>query len=84
MAWWSPNVPTSSTSRSSPAYQALGYDWDPAATGAVADEVTADVAAVGDSLLAAFTRAGNDLVETAIDDETLAVAKSLAADHEIA
>jgi len=67
-----------------PAYEALGYDWDPAATGAVADEVTADVTAVGDSLLAAVARAGNDLVETAVDAETLAVASSLAADHEIA
>lgn len=67
-----------------PAYAALEYEWNPDATGAVADEVSTDVSSVARALLDAFTRAGHDLVETPLDSETLAMAATLVADHQIA
>ena len=67
-----------------PAYEALGYDWDPGATGAIDREVATDVGEVRRALLDAFTRAGHDLVESSLDTETLAMASGLADGHEIA
>lgn len=37
-----------------PVYQHLGYDWEPAATGSVADEVPATVETIAEALVAAF------------------------------
>lgn len=67
-----------------PAYAALGYDWDPAATGAVSDFVPAGVPAVRTALLGAFARTGHDLHESPIDRATKALAATLVGDHEIA
>ena len=67
-----------------PAYRALGYDWDPGATGAVDQEVAAGLSAVRTALLDAFAGAGHDLVEGRLDGDTLRMAAGLAAQHEIA
>jgi len=67
-----------------PAYAALGYAWDPAATGAVNDEVDTGVGEVGNALRDAFSRAGHDLVETPLDPAILSLARTLSASHEIA
>ncbi|MDX1690424.1 MAG: lipoate--protein ligase family protein [Acidimicrobiia bacterium] len=64
-----------------PVYAALGYEWDPDVTGAVADEVpgvgTADVA---DAVVAALGRR-HRIVETILDPDTVALAQTLATDH---
>jgi octanoyl-[GcvH]:protein N-octanoyltransferase len=65
-----------------PVYAALGLDWDPARTGAVADEGADDASwdAVCDALLAEYARE-HDLVDTEIDATTLALAERLAPEH---
>jgi lipoate-protein ligase A len=64
-----------------PVYEALGLAWDPATSGSVADEVAGTgyeevERAFLDELAAIF-----DLVEGALDDETLALAERLEARH---
>jgi octanoyl-[GcvH]:protein N-octanoyltransferase len=66
------------------AYAALGYEWDPSATGSVFDEVGADVDVVRTALLESFERAGHDLVPTALDPAIVAAAAGLSSLHEIA
>ncbi|OFW67390.1 MAG: hypothetical protein A2Z12_05770 [Actinobacteria bacterium RBG_16_68_21] len=66
-----------------PAYRALGYEWDPGVTGAVDEESPVALADVRTALLEAFARAGHDLVDGRMDDETLSRAAALAGHHEI-
>ena len=64
-----------------PVYAALGLDWDPATTGDVAAEaagVTWDQ--VRDALLAEYAREF-ELVPAELDEATLELARSLAAEH---
>jgi lipoate-protein ligase A len=62
-----------------PVYDALGLEWDPATAGSVEDEVRGDVelGAVEDAMLAELAARGDDLVETTLDEETLALAERL-------
>jgi lipoate-protein ligase A len=59
-----------------PVYGALGYDWDPAATGAVADEVPATLDSVRSAVLAAFAERF-DLVPSRLDEATRTLAAGL-------
>lgn len=64
-----------------PVYAALGLDWDPATAGAVDEEVPGtSFADVREALLAEYRRR-HELVPGALDDETLALAEELAAEH---
>jgi lipoate-protein ligase A len=65
-------------------YAALGLDWDPARTGAVAEESASDASwdSVCDALLAEYGQL-HDLVEAEIDAETLALAERLAPEHRL-
>jgi octanoyl-[GcvH]:protein N-octanoyltransferase len=66
-----------------PVYEALGLDWDQRTVGAVADEVEAaeDLwEAVRDALLARYAER-YELVPGTLDEQTLALARSLAAEH---
>jgi octanoyl-[GcvH]:protein N-octanoyltransferase len=68
-----------------PVYRALGLDWDPATVGAVVDELGVRTPAnpwraVHDTLLAEYAER-YELVEAALDDETLTLARELAAEH---
>jgi lipoate-protein ligase A len=65
-----------------PAYRALGYEWDPGATGAIADEVPADTGSVAKAVLDAFRAAGHELVDAEVDDETLALAAETIGEHD--
>jgi lipoate-protein ligase A len=65
-----------------PAYRALGYEWDPGATGAIADEVTADIGSVRTAVLAAFASAGHELVDGTVDADTAALAESMVGEHD--
>ena len=66
-----------------PVYAALGLDWRPEATGSVRSEVaSADWAAVSDAIVTEYARE-YDLVEDALDPETLALARELAAEHRV-
>jgi octanoyl-[GcvH]:protein N-octanoyltransferase len=61
-----------------PVYEALGLDWDPETAGSVEDELGgADLGAVEDAILGELTAAGDELVETSLDPETLALAARL-------
>ena len=64
-----------------PVYEAMGLEWRPEATGAVADEVP-EVAFedVSDALRDAFARE-YDLVRSELDEETLDLARRLAPEH---
>jgi hypothetical protein len=64
-----------------PVYRHLGYDWSPDATGALDDSGSIDVGQAVDALLAAFSAHGHDLVTTAIEPATLAMARDLAVEH---
>jgi octanoyl-[GcvH]:protein N-octanoyltransferase len=58
-----------------PVYGALGLEWDPATTGSVEDELgTGDLAAVEGSIIRELTDAGHELIDAALDFETLALA----------
>ena len=59
-----------------PVYEALALDWDPATVGAV--ELPWD--AVREAVLAAYAER-YELVEDSVDDETLALARTLAPEH---
>jgi octanoyl-[GcvH]:protein N-octanoyltransferase len=65
-----------------PVYAALGLDWDPARTGAIADEGSSDVSwdTVCDALLAEYGQL-YDLVDAKVDEPTLALAEQLAPEH---
>jgi octanoyl-[GcvH]:protein N-octanoyltransferase len=65
-----------------PVYEALELDWDPHTVGAVADELGRDGLwdAVRDALLAEYAERF-ELVAGELDDETLALARRLAAEH---
>jgi octanoyl-[GcvH]:protein N-octanoyltransferase len=66
-----------------PVYEALELDWDPGTVGAVAEEFDTSEGrwdAVRDALLAEYA-ARFELVPGELDDETLALARRLAADH---
>jgi octanoyl-[GcvH]:protein N-octanoyltransferase len=66
-----------------PVYEALELDWDPGTVGAVADELPAGEGlwdAVRDALLAEYA-ARFELVPGELDEDTLALARRLAADH---
>ena len=66
-----------------PVYAALGLDWKPEVTGSVRSEVaSADWAAIGDAIVTEYAR-DYDLVEAALDAETLALARELAAEHRV-
>ena len=66
-----------------PVYAALGLDWRPEATGSVRSEVaSADSAAVADAIVTEYAR-DYDLVEAELDEETLALAAELAAEHRV-
>ena len=67
-----------------PVYEALELDWDPATAGAVEDEAPeVGVEAVQAALIAELAKRF-DLVEATLDDETLALAETLADRHAIA
>lgn len=62
-------------------YEAMGLDWDPEVTGAVADEAPgATVEGVIGALRDAF-EAERELREAELDEETLALARRLAPEH---
>jgi lipoate-protein ligase A len=67
-----------------PVYAALELEWDPAAVGAVADELPAgEVAAweaVRDALLAEYARRF-ELIPGELDEDTLALARGVAVEH---
>jgi octanoyl-[GcvH]:protein N-octanoyltransferase len=67
-----------------PVYEALELDWDPRTAGAVEDEVDgaapAAWTAVREALLAEYERE-YEIVEAALDPETIARARRLAGDH---
>jgi octanoyl-[GcvH]:protein N-octanoyltransferase len=64
-----------------PVYGALGLDWDPATTGAVADEREGiGWETVRDAVLAEYA-ARYELVEAELDEQTLALARRLAPEH---
>jgi octanoyl-[GcvH]:protein N-octanoyltransferase len=50
-----------------PAYAALGYEWDPGATGAVSDEVYTTLADVQAAIGTAFAEAGHELTDGDLD-----------------
>jgi len=62
-----------------PAYEALGYAWDPAATGSIGD--TTSVEQATHALLEAFEATGHSLVQSEIDPETIALAEALSDRH---
>jgi octanoyl-[GcvH]:protein N-octanoyltransferase len=65
-----------------PVYRALGLDWDPATAGAVSDEsagVTYEQ--VEAAIIAEYARS-YELVDTALDEETSALAAELEGEHE--
>jgi octanoyl-[GcvH]:protein N-octanoyltransferase len=67
-----------------PVYAALGLDWDPAVTGSVrSEEAGAGWERVSDAIVTEYAR-DYDLVEASVDDETLALAHGLAAEHRVA
>jgi hypothetical protein len=64
-------------------YEPLGVDWDPAVTGAVAEEATGTGM---DQVLAAIETAyaeRYDLELATVDEETLGRARRLAAEHSV-
>ncbi|HSJ18795.1 MAG TPA: hypothetical protein VK920_11935, partial [Solirubrobacterales bacterium] len=62
---------------------ALGLDWDPATAGSVEDELGGvELAAVEDAILHRLRAAGHELVDGALDPDTLALAERLQADHD--
>lgn len=61
-----------------PVYQCLGFAWDPAATGSVADTVPATVNGVAEALVAALARRA-DLEEAPLPPSVLERAEALAA-----
>ena len=66
-----------------PVYAALGLDWEPAVTGSVRTEAgSATWATVADALVAEYARE-YELVEAAVDSETLALARRLAPEHRV-
>ena len=67
-----------------PVYDALGLDWDPAATGSVRTEApTASWDAVADALVTEYAR-DYDIEEAGeLDPETLALAHELADEHRV-
>jgi octanoyl-[GcvH]:protein N-octanoyltransferase len=67
-----------------PVYAALGLDWDPAASGSVRSEAPgAGWVAVRDAILTEYAR-DYDLVPADLDPETLALARTLEAEHRVA
>jgi lipoate-protein ligase A len=66
-----------------PVYDALGLDWNPAATGSVRTEApTASWDAVADALVTEYAR-DYDIEEAELDAETLRLARELAAEHRV-
>ena len=66
-----------------PVYAALGLDWEPAVTGSVRTEAgSATWDTVADALVAEYARE-YELVEAAVDSETLALARRLAPEHRV-
>lgn len=61
-------------------HDAMGLAWDPAVTGAVADEVAVTWEDVRAAIAAAFA-ATHDLAPWSLDPATLALARALAAEH---
>ena len=71
-----------------PVYAALGLEWDPDTTGSVEAELDGRPAAsasrwdgIRDAILAAYAR-DRDLVEADLDEQTLALARRLAPEHQ--
>jgi len=62
-----------------PAYQALGYEWDPAVTGSIGS--TTSVEQATQAILDSFEAAGHSLVPAEIDSETLTLAATLSDRH---
>jgi lipoate-protein ligase A len=62
-----------------PAYQALDYEWDPAATGSIGGTTSVDRATR--AMVNAFEAAGYALVPSEIGEETLALATALSDRH---
>jgi hypothetical protein len=66
-----------------PVYAALGLDWNPAATGSVrGEEPSADWGRVSGAIVTEHARE-YDVVEAELDEETLALARELAAEHRV-
>jgi lipoate-protein ligase A len=63
-----------------PAYGHLGYEWDPAATGAVSDERAASTDTVAAAIVDAL-RSRYRTAERSVDPETLRLAERLEAEH---
>jgi octanoyl-[GcvH]:protein N-octanoyltransferase len=64
-----------------PVYDALGLDWDPAATGSVTDEVGVTWDEVFEAVVAGFSERF-EIVEGEVDPSTLALAAKLEPDHD--
>jgi octanoyl-[GcvH]:protein N-octanoyltransferase len=66
-----------------PVYAALGLDWNPAVSGSVrTEEPSAGWERVSDAIVTEYAR-DYDIVEGALDPETLALAEELAAEHRV-
>ncbi len=63
-----------------PVYDALGYDWDPSATGSLATERTTSIHEAADAVIGALADRVT-LVEDDLDDATLDLARRLAPEH---
>lgn len=64
-----------------PAYQHLGYEWSPAATGSIADTVAVPVADVAAAMHTAFGAAGHEIIAGPLDPATLRLAHRIAPRH---
>lgn len=67
-----------------PVYRHLGYDWDPATTGAISDDAAVTVHDVIEALAAAIAGLGYELRPGDLPDEVMAKAVRLAPDHDAA
>jgi lipoate-protein ligase A len=66
-----------------PVYEALGLDWDPAATGSVVSEApSASWDAVRDAVVTEYAR-DYDIEEAEVDADTLSLARGLADEHRV-
>lgn len=65
-----------------PAYEALRYDWDPKATGALGSDMTPE--AVIEAIVTALGEAGWQLTEGPITNEVVEEARAHLGDHELA
>jgi len=64
-----------------PAYEHLGYDWSPTATGSLSDTAPTDIERALEALQSAFRAAGHTLESADFESATLSLAHRLAPEH---